>query len=272
MAPGRSCFGGPGPPRTVTWLAAILVLLYAALTLPGPDSGPMLTRPGMNKKGFEYGKGRGWEAAQSLPERGFTPPWKEQVIPEPLGKGLEGFPGIEKIKKRSLRRAYKRLALHGFAIHRGQMVVKPTPQHPPSCPSHFTGHRQAPRRTRKRMTVFCWNAMTLTSASFTELVQWLALQRIDVALIQSTHWSIEEPWVAYGYSFIPSPELHKSGGGLLTLIRTEFCRLDALSYQDAHQGRLLHVRCHVHGHCIDVINVYQFPVGQTLTDAATPKK
>ena len=45
------------------------------------------------------------------------------------------------------------------------------------------------KRPRKRFTVFCWNAMALTTSSFAELLQWVALQRFDVAFIQSTHWT-----------------------------------------------------------------------------------
>ena len=40
--------------------------------------------------------------------------------------------------------------------------------------------------------------------------------------------------------------------------------MDALSYQDLHHGRLLHVRCHFKDHCIDLVNLYQFPVGPTV--------
>ena len=106
--------------------------------------------------------------------------------------------------------------------------------------------------------------MALNTSTYAEMIQWVALQRFDVAFIQSTHWSISEPWSSYGYSIIPSPELSKDGGGLLIMVRTGFCAMDALSYQDLHHGRLLHVRCHLKDHCIDLVNLYQFPVGSTV--------
>ena len=82
------------------------------------------------------------------------------------------------------------------------------------------------------MTVMTWNTMALSTASFTELMQWLTLQMVDVVFLQSTYWSIA----------------------------------------DLHQGRLQHVRCHVHGHCLDLLNLYQFPVTSTRRLERDPSK
>lgn len=120
-------------------------------------------------------------------------------------------------------------------------------------------------RNRKRMKLFSWNALTLTSEGFVELLQWAMVQDLDVLFVQSTHWTVSEPWSSHGFHIVPSPELHKAGGGLLTIIRSTFCSMDGISLQDCIPGRLLHVRCHLKHNHIDLLNIYQVPVGVTLT-------
>ena len=120
-------------------------------------------------------------------------------------------------------------------------------------------------KTRKRLAICCWNAMALSSSNFVELLQWASVRQIDALMIQSTHWSIVEPWTSHGYHIIPSPELHKAGGGLITAIRTSICSMRNISFQDWLPGRLLHVRCYLNKHRVDLVNIYQVPTGQTLT-------
>ena len=38
-----------------------------------------------------------------------------------------------------------------------------------------------------------------------------------------------------------------------------------ISFQDWLPGRLLHVRCYLNKHHMDLVNIYQVPTGQTLT-------
>ena len=257
------------------WLATLLLvwsslgsgLLESCLTAPGPNSGPTILPRSMDWQVLNGGKGKGWQPAQWLPGRDMISHSLGRAVPETLGIGLEDSHGKntthEKIKKRSLKRAYRRLALHGFAMYRGQLMLSSLTSSPPTKPAVVSGSMTSTKRSRKRFTVFCWNAMALNTSTYAEMIQWVALQRFDVAFIQSTHWSISEPWSSYVYSIIPSPELSKDGGGLLIVVRTGFCTMDALSYQDLHHGRLLHVRCHLKDHCIDLVNLYQFPVGPT---------
>ena len=115
--------------------------------------------------------------------------------------------GINRIRKRSFKRAQQRLALHGFAYYHGRLLT--------GLPSNR--HEQPTTRVRQ----------------------------IDALMIQSTHWSIEEPWTSHGYHIIPSPELRKAGGGLITAIRTSICPRHNISFQDWMSGRLLHVRCYL---------------------------
>lgn len=210
------------------------------LVPPGPNSDSILVSLGTVQQSFEDGNGQGCGPEPSGREKK-TPISSGQAVPESLGVGHEGSHGIGKIKKRRLKRAYRRLDLHGFALYRGQVMMAPPTVPSPPCQSPAAGLMHPSRCIRKRMTVLSWNSMALSSAQFTELLQWMTLQRLDIGLVQSTHWSVAEPWMSHGYSIVPSPELNRAGGGLLLFIRTGFCKLEALSYQDIMPGRLNHV-------------------------------
>ena len=105
--------------------------------------------------------------------------------------------------------------------------------------------------------------MSLAADTFAELLIWAEIQGIEAMLIQSTKWTLEEPCTSRGFHVVPSPELHKAGGGLLTIVKATLCPMDCVSYQDVIPGRLLHVRCHLPKTSIDLINIYQFPSGST---------
>lgn len=53
----------------------------------------------------------------------------------------------------------------------------------------------------------------------------------------------------------------RGGGGLLTIVRTTVCHMDALSFQDWASGRLLHVRCCLPTGTVDLVNFYQCTTG-----------
>ena len=259
-----------------SWLGALRCILFlcsvflpltlelrAALGLPGPNSRSVTTRSFVEHLFSSDGKGQGWTGA--MPRlRGDKFEYILKAPPETHGTGPLGSHRINRIRKRSFKRAQQRFALHGFAYYHGRLLTGiPSNRHEQSTTSWLPPTRTG--KPRKRLAICCWNAMALSSASFVELLQWASVRQIDALMIQSTHWSIEEPWTSYGYHIIPSPELHKAGGGLITAIRTCICPMHNISFQDWLPGRLLHVRCYLNQHHMDFVNIYQVPTGQTLT-------
>ena len=104
--------------------------------------------------------------------------------------------------------------------------------------------------------------MSLAADTFAELLSWAEIQGIEVMMVQSTRWTLEEPWTSRGFHVVPSPELQKAGGGLLTIVKATLCPMECLSYQDVIPGRLLHVRCHLPKTSIDLLNITE----TTLTE------
>ena len=158
------------------------------------------------------------------------------VPPESRGVGRVESHGT-RIHKRSYQRCQRRLAKEGFAVYKGRLWTGATGLTTSPGPAPIRHPARAPESRRQRAVVFCWNAQSLTT-TYVELLQWLHHQQISFALIQSTGWTLHEPWTSHGFHLIPSPSLGRGGGGLLTVVRTTVCHMDALSYQDWAHGRL----------------------------------
>ena len=117
---------------------------------------------------------------------------------------------------------YKRLALHGFALYGGQILMK-APNWSPQ-PMSLRDPTPFPYWLSQRMgmTVMTWNNMVLPTTSFTQLMQWFTRQMADVIFLLCIHWSIA----------------------------------------DLFPGRLQHVCCQGQGHCLDLLYFDPFPVSE----------
>lgn len=101
---------------------------------------------------------------------------------------------------------------------------------------------------------------------YLELMHWVHVQQFDIVLIQSTLWSLEEPWTTFGFMAVPSADsTGQKGGDLLTLVNHNFCKMESISYSSPRPGRVQLVRCHLSGGNIDVINCYQYMNSVTRT-------
>ena len=103
-----------------------------------------------------------------------------------------GRSSITKIKKRSLRRAYHRLDTHGYTWYKGQywqqQSVLPTKPAFTPRPKSVPSSQPLEHIPKNRLIVFHWNGGALSSDKYNELLQWLHLQRVDIAIISETHW------------------------------------------------------------------------------------
>ena len=102
------------------------------------------------------------------------------------------------IRKRSLRRAHRRLQMHGHTWYRGQFWQQQVPS--PQPPTFVIGNSQKTsfqppeHLPRNRLVIWHWNAGLLTPSRYQELLHYLHLQKVDVALISETHWSYTNEW------------------------------------------------------------------------------
>ena len=176
----------------------------------------------------------------------------------------QGRSPITSTKKRSLRRAYRRLDTQGYTWYKGRywqkQIILPT-QSDFVPKSTATPSSQPLEHTPKnRLIVFHWNGGALSSARYNELLQWLHFQRVDIAIISETHWSYTSEWQTPHWNAIHSghgPGQKDKASGLLVLVATKLCRPDQIVWREVEAGRLVHCRLHLHPRSFDIIGVYQ---------------
>ena len=105
------------------------------------------------------------------------------------------------LKKRSLKRAHRRLQLNGYTWYRGQYWQQVTFPKPPDFIADLTigsttNHRCQPSEhlPSNRLVFWHWNSGTSSSTKYQELLRYLHLQKVDVALISETHWKYNIEW------------------------------------------------------------------------------
>ena len=186
-----------------------------------------------------------------------------------FGQGHGANVNLQKIKKRSLRRAIKRLDRCGHTWYKGQLwtqnihtptFVDTTPQ-PTNVQTlkHEQPHEHIPRG---RLQCFHWNAGALSSHKYRELLVWLEMSKVDIAIITETHWTLVEEWNTMHFHAIHSgngtPEPFDRSAGILILISKRLCEASQISWASQYAGRLIHCRLHCHPRNIDIVGVYQY--------------
>ena len=190
--------------------------------------------------------------------------------------GLEqhgGHGGHTTVRKRSFARACRRALRTGYTTYRGTLMT------PNDFPHYLTKQiskelegkparsivREPPgaRPTKKsRLRIFLWNPGGLSTSRFQELLLWLNANKVDLAIIPETRWSLETDWstVAPDGSRWHCVHTGRPGhsGGVMILLSASTCRAQDLHWQVVCQGRLLHVRISTGSRATDVLGFYQY--------------
>ena len=190
--------------------------------------------------------------------------------------GLEqhgGHGGHTTVRKRSFARACRRALRTGYTTYRGTLMT------PNDFPYYLTQQiskelegkpvrsivREPPgtRPTKKsRLHIFLWNPGALSTSRFQELLLWLNANKVGLAIIPETRWSLETDWstVAPDGSRWHCVHTGRPGhsGGVMILLSASTCRAQDLHWQVVCQGRLLHVRISTGSRATDVLGLYQY--------------
>ena len=190
--------------------------------------------------------------------------------------GLEqhgGHGGHTTVRKRSFARACRRALRTGYTTYRGTLMT------PTDFPDYLTKQiskelegkpdrptvreKQGFKPTKKsRLRIFLWNPGGLSTSRFQELLLWLNANKVDLAIIPETRWSLETDWstVAPDGSRWHCVRTGRPGhsGGVMILLSASTCRAQDLHWQVVCQGRLLHVRISAGSRATDVLGFYQY--------------
>ena len=116
-----------------------------------------------------------------------------------------GHGGHTTVKKRSFARACRRALRTGYTTYRGTLMTpndfphyltKQISRELEGKPARFI-ERKSPeaRPTKKsRLHIFLWNPGGLSTSRFQELLLWLNANKVDLAVIPETRWSLETDW------------------------------------------------------------------------------
>ena len=188
--------------------------------------------------------------------------------------GTSSWPTTQnKVVKRSLRRALRRVNTHGMAWYRGQCLTNGNIQHfsggtDQLCPSPIrtpastgqandvrTCHRQhAPRH---RISCLMWNSGGLSNHRLDELRTWMDLHHIQIGVFPESRWTFTNEWSDSRFHYIHTGDPQHQGQGILVMIATHFCNASNLQWQELQAGRLLHVRLHLPHRDADLLACYQ---------------
>ena len=185
---------------------------------------------------------------------------KERVEELQVAFELSQTNSHQTVKKRSYKRAVRRAEIRGFTLYRGRLCTahqlgtthKDTTHDVVTKPNIIQNHKLK----RKRITCFSWNSSGLSPSGWDFFQQWLACQRLDVIMIQETHWGYTSEWVMEHYYALHSG-VGAGRAGLLCLISKDLCQIHDLSWHEVLPGRLMHFRINGRDRDLDFINIYQ---------------
>lgn len=171
------------------------------------------------------------------------------------------------IKKRSLRRAQKRLHLYGHTWYRGQLWMQQVQITQPTILSQPPVHKQQfqppEHKPKHRLVVWHWNAGQLSSSRYQELLRYLHHQQVDVAVLSETHWQYTNEWITPMWHAIhtsaESKHTYDKASGILVLVSKRACNAHQISWHAVAPGRIIHCRLHLESKPFDIVGVYQYP-------------
>ena len=143
--------------------------------------------------------------------------------------------------------------------------VSATPEPPPYSSPLSQNRRPSVRFRQNRLSFFSWNIGQLNMSKWDLFRAWLYQQPIDCACLQDAGWQFTGEWKDQQFSYIHSGAQHHRGG-LLTIVRTDFCSDNNIAWTTPMESRIQHVRLYKHTYSIDILNLYQFPFNTADTD------
>ena len=145
-----------------------------------------------------------------------------------------GNAGPVVIRKRSYRRALRRLGAVGLAKYRGKTIHS-------RQNLTFVGSEQRGSSARSRIKYAVWNCGGLSEQLHAEILCWAGQEGVDVLLLQETHWSQAMEWQDANWCYVHSAAAKPRTGGVMavfarksldvgTCAGARWCRADYCTY------------------------------------------
>ena len=173
------------------------------------------------------------------------------------------------VVKRSLLRACRRAIRLGSAWYKGQCLQAsdfPDALRHQVIAADSPAQSEQPKRlhhqnlhvAKKRLKILTWNPGGLSLERFDEARNWFLQIQADVVIMPETRWRYTQEWQDLHWNCVHSGDPDRPGTGIMCLISRRLQKLQQLRWIDLIPGRILHVRLHFTGRCVDVIGCYQY--------------
>ena len=172
------------------------------------------------------------------------------------------------IKKRSIKRAFRRACRDGICWYKGRCFTRSdfpqilhSPAYEPTPPLRPSGHQDlrqynTKHHSSRRMQFVTWNVGGLSQAKLDEVRHWALSQNLSALALVETRWSWSSEWQDAHWQYIHSGDSTTRGSGILIMVSRKLGT--DLRWRECMPGRLVHVQMRLKPRHLDFLACYQY--------------
>lgn len=183
-------------------------------------------------------------------------------------------PPMDSVKKRSLKRAFKRAVRDGSSWYKGKcftirdfdpsasgfLNAQPSTPAPKRSQTPSAHDQMACNRHHQRsryLRYMSWNGSGMSHHRLAEIALWCRNQCVDILVLTETRWQFTNEWMNDQWMFLHSGHPSQPGAGILLLVSKQLCQPCDLRWNDIVPGRLVHAQIRLPQRNFDVLAAYQ---------------
>ena len=183
---------------------------------------------------------------------------------QPSDSIIKPQPSCKGKGKLSYQRAVRKALQDGSAMYKGREMTSRelgVTTAAPIAPKVTVRHKKSKFLEQKELSYMSWNAGSLTTAVWEELLsilRTLPYRDVKLVAIQETHWRGSWQFSRDGWNVVSSGSLGEKGAGVLIMVHSTLCKQQEIRFNEIMPGRVLHVRIPGKSLSLDAISCYQY--------------
>ena len=183
---------------------------------------------------------------------------------QPSDSIIKPQPSCKGKGKLSYQRAVRKALQEGSAMYKGREMTSRelgVTTAAPIAPKVTVRHKKSKFLEQKELSYMSWNAGSLTTAVWEELLSILRTppyRDVKLVAIQETHWRGSWQFSRDGWNVVSSGSLGEKGAGVLIMVHSTLCKQQEIRFNEIMPGRVLHVRIPGKSLSLDAISCYQY--------------
>ena len=177
-------------------------------------------------------------------------------------------PEVSCVKKRSLKRAFRRSLRDGCAWYRGRcwtpadfprhLQLQRPESHNDKAKARDTQVYNQQQQDGRRLKLLTWNCAGLSRSKLDDIRLWLTTMCIDGVILTETRWKFSSEWEDSQWSYVHSSSDEAGAQGILFMLSKRVCPPTGIRWQPVLAGRLVHFQIRFPQRNMDIIACYQF--------------